>query len=98
MCSQTHNDAEDLLNKFLIYRAADTIDLRGDLALEKRLFGEMLTYFGLRYYLEATLEYARCFGLVEAQEEIKEGHDSVIDLIQDTVADLESLGFESRTV
>jgi hypothetical protein len=98
MCSQAHNDAEDLLNKFLVYSIGDA-EMRTALASETSNFSQMLIYFGLQYYLEANLVYAMAFGLSEAENEVLKGYKTISELLEDIVAeDIESLRGASSSI
>jgi hypothetical protein len=90
MCSQAHNDAEDLLNKFIIH-ATGTNKLQDELNSETVNFSRMLVYFGLQHYFEASRSYAKCFGLTEAEKEIDEGYRVISKLIAEIVRDTQSI-------
>jgi hypothetical protein len=76
MCSQAHNDAEDLISKFIVC-FSDMPEGETKLASETVGFSRMLIHIGLQYYLEATLGYAECFGLTEAEKELNEGYSII---------------------
>lgn len=97
MCSQAHNDAEDLLNKFAIH-VTDAPELNGQLALEAEYFARMLVYFGLQFYLEATRSYAQSFGLTEAKEELDKGYEVIAKLIAEIIESLQSLSISGQAV
>ena len=91
MCSQSHNDAEDLINKFIIH-SVGTAEMQEALASETLNFSRMLVYFGLKYYLEASLIYTIAFDLPGAEKEIHKGYDVISKLVEEIVAeDIESL-------
>jgi len=91
MCSQAHNDAEDLINRFVVHSSCAP-EMEKMLASEAVRFSRMLVYFGLQYYLEAIQSYARCFGLTEAERELKEGYriisSQIIDIVREVNPDL----------
>jgi hypothetical protein len=70
MSSQIHNDAEDLLNSFLLsaysYRSEDKgLEFRQKLAIETENFSRLMVYSSLQYYLEACLRHSECFELTD---------------------------------
>jgi hypothetical protein len=89
MCSQAHNDAEDLLNKFFVYSVGIS-ELKEKLALETANFSRMLIYIGLQYYLEASQSFANCFGLTGAAMEIAKGYDIISKLATEIVVDTQA--------
>lgn len=76
MCSQTHNDAEDLLN-YCIFISMGNQDLINKMAAETINFSRLLMYFGILYYLEAMRNYAKCFGLIDAATNIETGSRAI---------------------
>ncbi|MBD2099593.1 hypothetical protein H6F94_01595 [Leptolyngbya sp. FACHB-261] len=76
MCSQTHNDAEDLLNYF-VFVSLGNEDLRNKIALETINFSRLLIYSGIRYYIKASISYAECFGLTKAAKRLEYGHRAI---------------------
>lgn len=72
MCSQTHNDAEDLLNYFFFVSLGDK-ELLNKAALETINFSRLLIYTGIRYYVKASISYAECFGMTKAAKGLEYG-------------------------
>lgn len=65
MCSQAHNDAEDLLNALCI-KSRDDAALREALDRENRYFSEYLVFLSLDSHFEEIRSYCRAFGFSEA--------------------------------
>ena len=84
MCSQAHNDAEDLLNRFVIH-SLDIPEINEKLAHETLSFSRMLTYFGLQYYLNACRSYAEYFRLTEAKQDLDEGYSIISRRVSEIV-------------
>ena len=61
-CSQAHNDAEDLLNVFVV-KSLGMADLEPKLADETSSFSRLLVFTALQYHAQAIREYALAFGL-----------------------------------
>ena len=81
MCSQTHNDAEDLLNYFVVVSLGDK-SLLNKAAVETINFSRLLVYSGIRYYIKAAMAYAECFGLTNAAIRLEYGHRTISKLLE----------------
>jgi|GEM_PF-1505544 len=84
MCSQTHNDAEDLLNYFVFVSLGDK-DLLNKVALETINFSRLLIYSGIRYYIKAAISYAECFGMTMAVKRLEYG-DKALSKVLNLIA------------
>lgn len=73
LCSQTHNDAEDLLNEFII-KSVGNKKLIAQWETENIEFSKFSVLIGVQYHLEAVVAYARCFGLKSAYEALANLH------------------------
>ncbi len=79
MCSQTHNDAEDLLNYF-IFVSSGNKELLERGGIETVNFSRLLMYIGVHYYIEATHSYAKSFGLDDAIPILIKGKDAIAEI------------------
>lgn len=79
MSSQTHNDAEDLLNLFYI-AGSERNELLNKLEMETINFSRLLMYEGVRYYLEAIHRYAVCFGLDDTIPTLIKGKETIKEM------------------
>lgn len=79
MSSQTHNDAEDLLNYF-IFVSSGNKELLERGGIETVNFSRLLMYIGVHYYIEATHRYAKSFGLDEAIPIMIKGKDAIEEI------------------
>lgn len=79
MSSQTHNDAEDLLNYFILVSSGNKELLeRG--GIDTVNFSRLLMYIGVHYYIEATHRYAKSFGLDDAFPILIKGKDAIEEI------------------
>jgi hypothetical protein len=67
LCSQSHNDAEDLLNYFFA-SASGNQELINKAALDTVNFSRFMLYFAVKYYITAAGGYAIRFELTKALE------------------------------
>lgn len=91
MCSQTHNDAEDLLNYFF-FVASGNRKLLEQCGIETVNFSRFLMYSGIDYYLEAARRYAICFKLDDALPILNQSKDEVSKLRLKVIVDLRQSG------
>ena len=87
LCSQTHNDAEDLLNYFF-FVASGNRELLEQGAIETVNFSRFLMYRGIDYYLEAARRYAICFKLDDAIPILNQSKDDISKLLLKVIIDL----------
>ena len=79
MSSQTHNDAEDLLNYFILVSSGNKELLeRG--GIDTVNFSRLLMYIGVHYYIETTHRYAKSFGLDDAFPILIKGKDAIEEI------------------
>jgi hypothetical protein len=78
MCSQTHNDGEDLINEMMVRVAGDP-RLKNRMREENEYFARELTYGAAEFILQAGIEYTAAYGMdcaravcVSAQDSIRE--------------------------
>lgn len=86
MCSQTHNDAEDILNYFF-FVASGNRELLEQCAIETVNFSRLLMYGGIDYYLEAARRYAICFKLDDAIPILNQSKDDILKLLLEIVVE-----------
>lgn len=79
LSSQTHCDAEDLLNLFYI-ADSERNELLNKLEMETINFSRLLMYEGVSYYIEATYRYAVCFGLDDAIPTLIKGKEAIEEM------------------
>jgi len=84
LCSQTHSDAEDLLNYF-VFKSIGNQDLLNKAALETVNFSRLMLYFAVQYYLIAAGCYSMRFGLADSLASIVSGREA-IHKIQEEIA------------
>ncbi len=77
MSSQTHMDAEDTLNYFWAIYSGDA-QVVESVGLETVNFSRLLVYFGVLYFIKASIKYAEAFGLTDAARKLGRGN-AVID-------------------
>ena len=73
MSSQAHNDAEDLLNKFVAAVADETLggkESEAGRVQEAMDFSRVLVYGGVQFYIEASVRHVETYSLLEAQDEM----------------------------
>lgn len=76
LCSQTHNDAEDLLNYF-VFVSLGNQNLLDKVALETVNFSRLMMYIGVKYYILAASSYAIRFGLTDALQGLYQGRKAI---------------------
>jgi hypothetical protein len=79
LCSQAHNDAEDLLNEFAVKSTGDK-GLAAKLEAETVGFSKFAVFVGLQYHLEAVVAYTHAFGLRAAVEPVGLLYDLALSL------------------
>lgn len=89
LCSQTHSDAEDLLNYFVFVSLGDQ-NLLEKIGLETINFSRLMMYFGVKYYMMAAGSYAIRFGLVDELEGLNEGRDIISQTMEKIANNLHS--------
>ncbi|BAY74427.1 hypothetical protein NIES25_08400 [Nostoc linckia NIES-25] len=89
LCSQTHSDAEDLLNYFVFASLGDQ-KLLDKIALETINFSRLMMYFAVNYYIMAAGSYAIRFGLVNVLERLNEGRDTISQIMEKIANNLHS--------
>jgi len=77
LCSQTHNDAEDLLNYFIVASLGDQ-KLLDKMGLETVNFSRLMMYTGIKYYISAAGGYAVRFELNDALNGISQGRNVIL--------------------
>ncbi|MBJ7297315.1 MAG: hypothetical protein JHC73_13580 [Dolichospermum sp.] len=90
LCSQTHSDAEDLLNYF-VFTAFGDQELINKVAIETVNFSRLMMYFAVKYYIMASGYYAIRFDLKNALEIITEGRDNISNIMQKIANNITSL-------
>jgi len=73
MCSQVHNDAEDTLN-FCIAVASSDQRVLEQMGLETVNFSRLLVFYGVSFYMQASIKYAESFGMTRAAESLRRGY------------------------
>ena len=76
MSSQTHSDAEDLLNYF-IFQALGDEEAVLEIAVKTVNFSRLMLYFGIQYYLVAAGAYAIRFELTDTLKNIEKGREEI---------------------
>ncbi|MDZ8187199.1 MAG: DUF5677 domain-containing protein [Nostoc sp. ChiSLP02] len=89
LCSQTHSDAEDLLNYFVFVSIGDQ-NLLDKVGLETINFSRLMVYFGVKYYIMAAGSYAIRFGLTDALEILNEGSNIISQIMEKIANNLHS--------
>lgn len=87
LCSQTHNDAEDLLNYFFA-AASGNQELIEKVALETVNFSRLMLYFAVKYYLTVAGGYAIRFELTKALEAINLGRNAISQTLEEIAKEL----------
>ena len=87
LCSQTHNDAEDLLNYFFAV-ASGNQELIDKAALETVNFSRFMLYFAVKYYITAAGGYAMRFELTKALEVINLGRNAISQTLEELAKEL----------
>lgn len=87
LCSQTHCDAEDLLNYFVLVSLGNH-DLLEKVSLETVHFSRFMIYLGVKYYLMAATGYAIRFKLPNAMENTKSGRDIIAKQLENISMEL----------
>lgn len=91
LCSQVHNDAEDLLNEFIIKSMGDD-EMVAKLKEETDAFAWFAVTLGIQYYCRALVDYWRTFELLPSGSAIAEKMTSVADkLASDAMVALTSV-------
>jgi hypothetical protein len=93
LCSQTHNDAEDLLN-YIYATSSDNQDLIDKVATHTEEFSRFMLYFAVKYYLTVAYCYAIRFELFYAEESITIGRNAIIDLLEEIAKELSKIDME----
>jgi hypothetical protein len=78
LCSQSHNDAEDLLNYF-VFVSLGNQDLLDKIALETVNFSRLMMYTGVKYYILAAGGYAARFELNNALQGVSQGREAILE-------------------
>lgn len=87
LCSQTHSDAEDLLNYFFAI-VSGSQELQNEVALEAVNFSRFMLYFAVRYYIAAAEGYARRFELSKALESLTDGRNIILQTLEEIAKEL----------
>ncbi|HRQ41135.1 MAG TPA: DUF5677 domain-containing protein [Chloroflexota bacterium] len=87
LCSQTHNDAEDLLNYFFAV-ASGNQELIEKAALETINFSRLMLYYAVKYYIAAAGGYAIRFELTEALEVMNLGRNAILQTLEKIAKEL----------
>jgi hypothetical protein len=87
LCSQTHNDAEDLLNCFFAV-ASGNQELIDKAALETVNFSRFMLYFAVEYYITAASGYAIRFELAKALEATNLGRNAIAQTLEEIATKL----------
>jgi len=90
MCSQTHNDAEDLLNTFILGATAHlhpepvarALKLRQE--AENRYFATLLVYRSIEYLFSCIERYGESYGIREISEVGAQAYQTMRDLTADS--------------
>ncbi|MBW4661514.1 MAG: hypothetical protein KME15_22815 [Drouetiella hepatica Uher 2000/2452] len=89
LCSQTHNDAEDLLNYFVVVSLGNR-DLLDKVGLETVNFSRLMMYMGVEYYISAAGGYAVRFELNDALDGISQGRNIILKELEKIANELDS--------
>ena len=81
LCSQTHNDAEDLLNDF-ISKCCDDSDCDKALKLENANFAVLMTIIVFRLLIESTINYFNKYK-INSTDEFDKIHSGLLGLIDE---------------
>ena len=76
MCSQTHNDGEDLINEMMVRVAGDP-RLANRMREENEYFARELTYGAAEFILQAGIEYTAEYGMDRAGAVCVSGKDRI---------------------
>jgi hypothetical protein len=87
LCSQTHNDAEDLLNYFFA-AASGNQELIDKTGLEAVNFSRLMLYFAVKYYITVAGSYAIRFELTTALEAINLGRTAISQTLEELAKEL----------
>jgi hypothetical protein len=88
LCSQSHSDAEDLLNYF-VFKSLGNQDLLDKVALDTVNFSRLMLYFGVQYYLIAAGSYSIRFGLTDALASIETGRETIHNVLEEIMLQLQ---------
>jgi len=89
LCSQTHNDAEDLLNYF-IFVSLGNQNLLDRVALETVNFSRLMMYIGVKDYILAASGYAIRFGLNNALQGLHQGSKAISEELEKIANELDT--------
>jgi Family of unknown function (DUF5677) len=91
LCSQTHNDAEDLLNYFVsVSVSLGDRDLLDKVGLGTVHFSRLMLYVGIKYYILAAGAYAVRFQLKNALDGISKGRSEILKELEKIANELGS--------
>ncbi len=78
MCSQAHNDAEDLLNEIFV-RIANDPQIEDRMSKENVYFARNLTYRAAEFMLQAGIDYTSAYGMDQGKEACVAAMDRIRD-------------------
>lgn len=87
LCSQTHNDAEDLLNYFFT-TAIGNQQLIDQAAIKTVTFSHFMLYYAVKYYIMVAGGYAIRFELKKALEALKFGQNAISETLEEIAKEL----------
>ena len=87
LCSQTHSDAEDLLNYFFA-ATSDNQRLLDEIAVNTVNFSRFMLYFAVKYYVVVAGGYAIRFELTKALEALKIGKNVISQTLEEIAKEL----------
>jgi hypothetical protein len=87
LCSQTHNDAEELLEYFFA-TASGIKELIDKTALEAVNFSRLMLYFTVRYYIMVAGSYSIRFGLTKSSEATNLGISAISQILEKIAGEL----------
>lgn len=90
LCSQTHSDAEDLMNYF-VFTALGDQELINKVAIETVNFSRLMMYYAVKYYIMASGCYAIRFDLKNALEIATEGRNNISNIMEKIANNITSL-------
>jgi len=77
LCSQSHHDAEDILNKFIVGTAPESVNLSNRLEDETNMFSIFMALFGCRFFIRLVKSLGERYKLKSVILEAERSHKKI---------------------
>jgi len=96
LCSQSHHDAEDILNRFFVDSHPETGDLSSRMRREKHTFSLYMVLSAVNYFLETMEELGHRYNLLPVLGESQRSEHAVSEQILEMIRNLDAGTFPKQ--